>query len=48
MVCRWEGKGNCRELDGKRGLKKIKRRSGEIKKNIREKTSIAVVLKVKE
>lgn len=47
MVCSWEGKGNCRELDGKRGLKKIKR-SGEIKKNIREKTNITVVLKVKE
>lgn len=37
MVCSWEGKGNCRELNGKRGLKKIKERSGEVKENTREK-----------
>lgn len=37
MVCSWEGKGNCLEFDGKRGLKKIKGRLGEIKENIKEK-----------
>lgn len=44
----WEGKGNCRELSGKRGLKKIKGGIRGNKEKQGKKTTISVCLKVKE
>lgn len=45
--CEWcailEGKGNCRELGGKRGLKRIKGSAGKTKENTRRKDGISVV-----